>query len=226
MKKYIFIIIFLILIGTPFIAFAEVRLGLLPIKWKGSEISSQFKKEIEKNILENLEVPSQLVLIPLKEKERNSQIHYILNISIKSSENFSEITFDLKDNIFFNSIYSKKEKIENLQLPFKVKTFCEEIKNVIFSQDITNMAISLEKESFGNKINLINKINNLFLKIFSSKEEFEVKINIPPPPPPPGYSINPALKINPQSLKSVEPQSLSSKEALQEVYHWSPWQWF
>lgn len=223
MKKYFWLI--LILIGIPSLSLAQIRLGILPIKWKGSGISSEFKRETEKNILENLKT-SQLILIPLKEKEKSPQIHYILNISIESSKNFSIVNFHLKENISSKSIYSKKEKIENSQLPFKIKSFCEELKTIIFNSATPDIIASLEKESFWSKVNPFNKINNLFLKIFSTKEEFEVKIPIPPPPPPPGYYANPVPQINSQSIQSVYPQPSLPTHIPEEKHSLSSWQWF
>lgn len=225
MKKYIWIIL-IILIIIPSVVFAEIRLGLLPIKWKGSGISLEFKREIEKAILENLGTSPQLMVVFLKEKDKNSQIHYILSISIESSKNFSEIKFNLKENISFKLLYSKKEKVENPQLFFKIKALCDELKTIIFNQRIDDTIVFSDREFFWNKINPLNKINNLFLKVFSSKEEFEVKISVPPPPPPPGYSISPVLKINPQPSQSVQLQSSNSNQIQPQTHPSSSWQWF
>ena len=210
-----YLIVF-ILIWFPSIVFAQIKIGILPIDFKGSKISSQLKENIKKTIYRNLRVQSQIELVILNKKdikEKKSSLNYFLDSSIKISENKTIIELNLLEALTLKPVYLAKESTDFSQITNRLITHCEEIKRILLaSENLFNISAS-EEESFLSKLNPFSRIDKFFSKLFSKKREFNVKISIPPPPPPPGYTEN---------LKDAFSRNYSPKKS----YTSSPWQWF
>lgn len=210
-----YLIVF-ILIWFPSIVFAQIKIGILPIDFKGSKISSQLKENIKKTIYKNLRVQSQIELVTLNKKdikEKKSSLNYFLDSYIKISENETIIELNLLEALTLKPVYSAKESTDFSQITNRLITHCEEIKRILLaSENLFNISVSKEK-SFLSKLNPFSRIDNFLSKFFYKKKEFNIKISIPPPPPPPGYTKNP---------KNVFSNNYSSKKP----YTSSPWQWF
>lgn len=210
-----YLIVF-ILIWFPSIVFAQIKIGILPIDFKGSKISSQLKENIKKTIYRNLRVQSQIELVTLNKrdiKKKESSLNYFLDSSIKISENKTIIELNLLEALTLKPVYLAKESTDFSQITNRLITHCEEIKRILLaSENLFNISASEEK-SFLSKLNPFSRIDKFFSKLFSKKREFNVKISIPPPPPPPGYTEN---------LKDAFSSSYSPKK----TYTSSPWQWF
>ena len=205
-----------ILIWFPSIVFAQIKIGIFPIDFKGSKISSQLKENIKKTIYRNLRVQSQIELVILNKKdikEKKSSLNYFLDSSIKVSENKTIIELNLLEALTLKPVYLAKESTDFSQITNRLITHCEEIKRILLaSENLFNISASEEK-SFLSKLNPFSRIDKFFSKLFSKKREFNVKISIPPPPPPPGYTEN---------LKDAFSSSYSPKK----TYTSSSWQWF
>jgi len=210
-----YLIVF-ILIWFPSIVFAQIKIGILPIDFKGSKISSQLKENIKKIIYKNLRVQSQIELVTLNKKdikEKKSSLNYFLDSSIKILENKAIIELNLLEALTLKPVYSAKESTDFSQITNRLITHCEEIKRILLaSENLFNIPVSEEK-SFLSKLNPFSRIDKFFSKLFSKKKEFNIKISIPSPPPPPGYTGNP---------KDAFSRNYSSKK----FYSSSPWQWF
>jgi len=220
-----YLIIF-ILIWFPSIVFAQIKIGILPIDFKDSKISSQLKENIKKTIYKNLTVQSQIELITLNKKDikkKESSLNYFLDSSIKISENKAIIELNLLEAFTLKPVYSVKENIDFSQITNRLITHCEEIKRILLaSENLFNIPVSEEK-SFLSKLNPFTKIDNILSKLFYKKKEFNIKIPIPPPPPPPGYNV----KTLPQTYFSENFKDAFSKGYSHEKpYTSSPWQWF
>jgi len=212
-------LLILFLLCFPSLVFAQIRIGILPTEFKGKEVSSQFREEVKETIYKNLSFPSQIEPVILSKKEKEvSFFHYFLKSSIKISKEKAKMEIDLLEGASSKKVYSAREEVNLSQLLSRLAIHCDEIKRRILSNKETPI-LSQEKESFFSKINPFTKINNLFSKLFSKKNEFDIKIPVPPPSPPPGYT---EYKEIPKKVYQ-QPQQVQPKK---EVYPPSPWQWF
>jgi hypothetical protein len=217
-----------ILIGFPSLVFAQIRIGILPIEFKGQGISSQFKENIENTIYSTLTVPSQIESIILKEedlKKRKININYFLKSFIEISKDKAKIELNLIDASTSKSFYSVKENTNLSETSSKLAIHLEEIKKRLLSLETAPSFSYPEEKSVLSKINPFSIINGFFSKVFSKKEEFDIKVPVPPPPPPPGYSVkpySPPYYPYTQTTPKVSPEIPSEKKTPQP----SPWQWF
>lgn len=222
--KYFLIFIFICL---PSIVFAQIKIGVLPIDFKGKEFPSQIREEVKETIYKSLTTPYQIEVINLSEKDKESlYVHYFLRTSLKISEDEAEIELNLLEAYSSKSIYLAKENVKSSEILQKIVSHCKEIKKRLLSTgEETLVSPSQEKKSFFSKINPFTRIDNLFSKIFSQKKEFDIRVPIPPPPPPPGYVVNPYSSLNYFYKKTPEniPQVIQPERKVSSP---SPWQWF
>jgi|UniRef100_A0A7V5N1M7 hypothetical protein len=218
-----------ILIGFPSLVFAQIiRIGILPIEFKGQGISSQFKENVENTIYSTLTVPSQIESISLKEKDlkkKKVDVNYFLKSFVEISKDKAKIELNLIDASSSKSFYSVKENTNLSEISSKIVIHLEEIKKKLLSLETVPSFSYPEEKSFLSKINPFSMISGLFSRLFSKKEEFDIKVPVPPPPPPPGYSVKPSSPpYYPyiQTTPKVSPEISPEKKTPQP----SPWQWF
>mgnify|MGYP000434884085 CR=1 FL=1 len=217
-----------ILIGFPSLVFAQIRIGILPIEFKGQGIPSQFKENIENTIYSTLTVPSQIESIFLKGKDLKkgkAEVNYFLKSFIEISKDKAKIELNLIDVYTSKSVYSVRENTNSSEISSNLAIHLEEIKKRLLSLETVTSFSHPEEKSFLSKINPISIINGLFSRVFSKKEEFHIKVPVPPPPPPPGYSVksySPPYYPYTQTTPKVSPEIPSEKK----VPPPSPWQWF
>lgn len=218
----------LILMIFPSIVFAQIKVGVFPVEFKGENIPFSLKEEIENTIYKNLNTPFQIEVITLNEKisKNYSQLDYFLRSNIEFLKDKVKIELILLDPLSLKPVYSIKENIASHELLSKLSIHCKEIKNKVLSSDNLRSISFSENKSFFSKINPFSAIGSLFSKLFSKEEKFDIRIPIPPPPPPPGYHTEfPSPK---KDYKHSEPYpSPKAYHKENEVTSSpSPWQWF
>uniref|UniRef100_A0A7V4N4K2 Uncharacterized protein n=1 Tax=Thermodesulfobacterium geofontis TaxID=1295609 RepID=A0A7V4N4K2_9BACT len=216
-----------ILIGFPSLVFAQIRIGILPIEFKGQGISSQFKENIENIIYSTLTVPSQIESIILKEelKKKKINVNYFLKSFVEISKDKAKIELNLIDASTSKSFYSVKENTNLSEISSKLAIYLEGIKKRLLSIETDPFFSNPEEKSFLSKINPVSIINGLFSRVFSKKEEFDIKVPVPPPPPP-GYSVKPHSPTYYYPYNQTTPKVFPEISPEKKVPSPSPWQWF
>jgi len=218
----------LILIVFPSLVFAQIRIGILPTEFKGQGVPSQFKENIENAIYNTLTVPSQIEIISLKErdfKKKKVNVNYFLKSFIEIAKDKAKIELNLIEASSSKSFYSVKENISSSEISSKLVAHLEEIKKRLLSLETASSFSYSEEKPFLSKINPFSMISGFFSRIFSKKEEFDIKVPVPPPPPPPGYiakPYSPPYYPYTQTTPKVSPEIPSDKKTSTP----SPWQWF
>jgi hypothetical protein len=218
----------LILIVFPSLVFAQIRIGILPTEFKGQGVPSQFKENIENTIYNTLTVPSQIEIISLKErdfKKKKVNVNYFLKSFIEIAKDKAKIELNLIEASSSKSFYSVKENISSSEISSKLVAHLEEIKKRLLSLETASSFSYSEEKPFLSKINPFSMISGFFSRIFSKKEEFDIKVPVPPPPPPPGYiakPYSPPYYPYTQTTPKVSPEIPSDKKTSTP----SPWQWF
>ena len=218
----------LILIVFPSLVLAQIRIGILPTEFKGQGVPSQFKENIENTIYNTLTVPSQIEIISLKErdfKKKKVNVNYFLKSFIEIAKDRAKIELNLIEASSSKSFYSVKENISSSEISSKLVAHLEEIKKRLLSLETASSFSYSEEKPFLSKINPFSMISGFFSKIFSKKEEFDIKVPVPPPPPPPGYiakPYSPPYYPYTQTTPKVSPEIPSDKKTSTP----SPWQWF
>jgi len=218
----------LILIVFPSLVLAQIRIGILPTEFKGQGVPSQFKENIENTIYNTLIVPSQIEIISLKErdfKKKKVNVNYFLKSFIEIAKDKAKIELNLIEASSSKSFYSVKENISSSEISSKLVAHLEEIKKRLLSLETASSFSYSEGKPFLSKINPFSMISGFFSRIFSKKEEFDIKVPVPPPPPPPGYfakPYSPPYYPYTQTTPKVSPEIPSDKKTSTP----SPWQWF
>jgi hypothetical protein len=218
----------LILIVFPSLVFAQIRIGILSTEFKGQGVPSQFKENIENTIYNTLTVPSQIEIISLKErdlKKKKVNVNYFLKSFIEIAKDKAKIELNLIEASSSKSFYSVKENISSSEISSKLVAHLEEIKKRLLSLETVSSFSYSEEKPFLSKINPFSIISSFFSRIFSKKEEFDIKVPVPPPPPPPGYiakPYSPPYYPYTQTTPKVSPEIPSDKKTSTP----SPWQWF
>jgi hypothetical protein len=218
----------LILIVFPSLVFAQIRIGILPTEFKGQGVPSQFKENIENTIYNTLTVSSQIEIISLKErdlKKKKVNVNYFLKSFIEIVKDKAKIELNLIEASSSKSFYSAKENISSSEISSKLVAHLEEIKKRLLSLETASSFSYSEEKPFLSKINPFSMISGFFSRIFSKKEEFDIKVPVPPPPPPPGYiakPYSPPYYPYTQTTPKVSPEIPSDKKTSTP----SPWQWF
>jgi hypothetical protein len=218
----------LILIVFPSLVLAQIRIGILPTEFKGQGVPSQFKENIENTIYNTLTVPSQIEIISLKErdfKKKKVNVNYFLKSFIEIAKDKAKIELNLIEASSSKSFYSVKENISSSEISSKLVAHLEEIKKRLLSLETASSFSYSEEKPFLSKINPFSMISGFFSRIFSKKEEFDIKVPVPPPPPPPGYiakPYSPPYYPYTQTTLKVSPEIPSDKKTSTP----SPWQWF
>ncbi|AEH22224.1 hypothetical protein TOPB45_0108 [Thermodesulfobacterium geofontis OPF15] len=218
----------LILIVFPSLVLAQIRIGILPTEFKGQGVPSQFKENIENTIYNTLTVPSQIEIISLKErdfKKKKVNVNYFLKSFIEIAKDKAKIELNLIEASSSKSFYSVKENISSSEISSKLVAHLEEIKKRLLSLETASSFSYSEEKPFLSKINPFSMISGFFSRIFSKKEEFDIKVPVPPPPPPPGYiakPYSPPYYPYTQTTPKVSPEIPSDKKTSTP----SPWQWF
>uniref|UniRef100_A0A7C4NRY5 Uncharacterized protein n=1 Tax=Thermodesulfobacterium geofontis TaxID=1295609 RepID=A0A7C4NRY5_9BACT len=218
----------LILIVFPSLVLAQIRIGILPTEFKGRGVSFQFKENIENTIYNTLTVPSQIEIISLKErdfKKKKANVNYFLKSFIEIAKDKAKIELNLIEASSSKSFYSVKENINSSEISSKLVAHLEEIKKRLLSLETAPSFSYSEEKPFLSKINPFSMISVFLSRIFSKKEEFDIKVPVPPPPPPPGYiakPYSPPYYPYTQTTPKVSPEIPSDKKTSSP----SPWQWF